>query len=245
MKTVTLSLLLFFFVAAPLMHAQQTTVSDSRMTVYGTGTVDVPADRAKINFTVKGFGSTLQEAVNAARKKVSDLTSSLIAQGLKESDLFTSEFTSGDNFEGKAFLSSSRDFRAQIDVAVTIDSLDRLESVVSTLSKGDLEKLSDISFSLRRDSIVKLEARRLAVENAQAKANVMAKQLGIEVGKVLSAEELLSYSDGDFYITDPNRPLAPQFGTIKVGGASFYAQRFSVKAGVRITFEITGMPHGK
>jgi uncharacterized protein YggE len=245
MKIVIGSLLSFFILAAQSMHAQETSVHDNRIMVYGTGTIDVPADRARLNFTVKGFGSTLQEAINVARKKVSDLTTSLIAQGLKESDLYTSQFTSGDNFEGKAFLSSSRDYRAQIDVRVTIDSLDMLESVVSTLSKGSLEKLSDISFSLKSDSIMKLEARRLAVENAQTKANVMAKQLGVQVGRVLSLEELLSYSDGDFYITDPNRPQFLQAGVVKAGGASFYAQRFGVKAGVRIIFEIAGKANGK
>ena len=245
MKNITMSLVLFLFVAVQSIDAQETSVRDNRMMVYGTGTIDVPADRAKLTFTVKGFGPTLQEAVNIARKKLSDLGSPLIAQGVKESDLFTSRFTSGDNFEGKAFLSSSRDYRAQIDVSVTIDSLDMLESVVSTLTKGNLEKLSDISFLLKSDSIMKLEARRLAVQNAQTKANVMAKQLGIEVGKVLSLEELLSYSDGDFYITDPNRVLALQAGTVKVGGASFYAQRFGVKSGVRIIFEITGRANGK
>ncbi len=244
MKIITVSSLLLLHLVAQPMDAQETSIHENRMTVFGSGTIDVPADRARLNFTVKGFGSTLHEAVTVARTKVNEITSSLIAQGLKESDFFTSRFVSGDNFEGKAFLSSRRDFRAQIDVSVTIDSLDILESVVSTLSKGNLERLSDISFSLRSDSSMKLEARRLAVENAQIKAGIMAKQMGLEVGRALSIEELLSYNDTDFYIPE-NRALALQAGFIRSGGASFFAQRFGVKSGVRITFEITGKMSSK
>ncbi|MGA2625328.1 MAG: SIMPL domain-containing protein [Bacteroidota bacterium] len=245
MKCFSLAFLPFIFLGLSRCFSQDVSVHENRMIVYGTGTIDAAADRAKLNFTVRGFGSTLQEAVNIARNKVGDITGQLLSQGIKGANLYTSAFTSGDNFGGKAFLSSSRDYRAQIDVIVTIDSLDMLESVVSTLTKGALEKLSDISFSLKSDSLLKLEARRLAVENAQTKASIMAKQLGVEVGKVLSVEELLSYSDGDFYITDPNRPPGMQAGVVKVGGASFYAQRFNVKSGVRIIFEISNRANGK
>lgn len=205
----------------------------------------MPADRAKLNFTVKGFGSTLQEAVNVAQKKATDIVNQMLTNGIKESNLYTSRFTSGDNFEGKAFLSSSRDYRAQIDVIVTIDSLDLLESTVSTLTKGALEKLSDISFSLKSDSSLKLEARRLAVENARTKAAIMAHQLGLALGRVLSVDELLSPGDGDFYIPNQDRLLALQAGTVRVAGTSFYAQIFNLKSGVRIVFEITNRANGE
>jgi uncharacterized protein YggE len=245
MKYVTSTILFVMLFASFVSYSQDSLVHDNRMTVYGTSTIDVPADMAKLTFTVKGFASTLQGAVGIARKKVSDITGELLSQGLKQTNLFTSSFTSGDNYEGKAFLSSSRDYRAQIDVVVTIDSLDMLETVVSTLTKGALERLSDISFSLKGDSAMKLETRRLAVENAQIKANIIAKQLGVEVGKALSVDELLSTGDGDFYISDPNRLIMLQVGVVRTSGGSYYAQRFNVRSGVRIVFEISNRANGK
>ena len=216
------------------------------MIVYGTGSLDVPTNRANISFTVKGFASSIQAAVDTARRKVNDILARLITIGLQDKNFYTSSFNSGDNFEGKAFLSSRRDFRTQIDVYVTVDSLALLEGVVTILANSPVDKLSNISFSLRSDSSVKLEARRLAVANAQEKAALMARQLGVILGKALNVEELLSYSDGDFYFPPRDRGvLKLEMGTISESGGSqqytaFYGQRSSVRAGVRIVFEIVG-----
>ena len=236
MKYIPMVLLLILFFPRPQAACQNTSLIDNRLVVYGTGTIEAPADRARLSFSVKGFGPTLGEAVAVARKKVADLAAELMSHGIGGASLRTSAFESGDNFEGKAFLSSSRDYRARIAVTVTIDSLERLEEVVTSLTKGSLDNLSDISFALKGDSTLRLEARRLAVENARIKADIMAKELHVELGKALSVEELLSMSDGDFYFSD--KPLAYQAGTVRVGGATFYPQRFTVKAGARVSFEL-------
>jgi hypothetical protein len=244
MKFIIAVLWLILLLSVTSLFSQDVSVSRNQMIVYGTGSLDAPANRAYINFTVKGFGSSIQAAVEIARKKASDIASKLFGLGLKESNLYTSQFNSGDNFEGKAFLSSSRDFRGQIDVTVTVDSLQLLEAVVAVLASSPVERLSNINFALQSDSTMKLEVRRLAVANAQEKAKLMANQLGVTLGKALDVEELLSYSDGDFYLPPRERPanfIPYQANTVGVAGANvaFYAQRFSVRSGVRIVFEIT------
>ncbi|MBI4429111.1 MAG: SIMPL domain-containing protein [Ignavibacteriales bacterium] len=224
--------------------AQETSVTTNQMIVYGTATIEKPADRAQITLSLKGFGPTLETAINETKKKVRDVTAKLFSLGLKESNLYTSSFNSGDNFEGKAFWSSSRDFRTQIDMVVTVDSLDLLEPVVSVLANASPERLSNIIFSLRSDSLQKLEVRGLAIANAQQKATLMAGQLGIALGKVLFVEELFSPSDGDFSVQQPLSPLYNRMMATSVvvmaqsGGAAFFGHKFSVKSGVRVVFEI-------
>jgi len=240
----TIVMTLAILLAPPTKLAgQDISVSKNRMIVYGTGSVEAPANRAYINFTVKGFGSSIQTAVDIARNKASDIANKLFALGLKGSNLYTSQFNSGDNFEGKAFLSSSRDFRGQIDVTVTVDSLQLLEAVVAVLASSPVERLSNINFALKSDSTMKLEVRRLAVANAQDKAKLMATQLGMTLGKALEVEELLSYTDGDFYLPPRERPANFMATTsVSVGPAgtnvAFYGQRFSVRSGAKIVFEI-------
>ncbi|MBI3005299.1 MAG: SIMPL domain-containing protein [Ignavibacteriales bacterium] len=222
--------------------SQETSITTNQMIVYGTATIEKAADRAQVNLTLKAFGPTLEAAINETKKKVRDVTAKLFSLGLKESSLYTSSFNSGDNFEGKAFWSSSRDFRTQIDMVVTVDSLDLLEPVVSVLANASPERLSNIVFSLRSDSLQKLEVRRLAIANAQQKATLMAGQLGIALGKVLFVEELLSPSDGDFSVQQPYAYNRMAFSAVTVtamgGGAAFFGHKFSVKSGVRVVFEI-------
>jgi len=245
MKLVTIVFILFVVIESSHSQTQESSVINNQLIVYGAGSLDQQANRAYINFTVKGFGSSIQEAVNVARAKASDIAAKLFALGLKESDLYTSQFNSGDNFEGKAFLSSKRDYRGQIDVNVTVDSLQLLESVVQVLASSAVDRLSNINFGLRSDSTMKLEARRLAVVNAQDKARLMASQLGVSLGKVLYMEELLSYSDGDFYLPPRDRGVSAYAtsAVVAVGSGStqtvaFYGQRFSVRAGVKVVYEL-------
>ncbi|MCI0706205.1 MAG: SIMPL domain-containing protein [Ignavibacteriae bacterium] len=227
-------------------QAQESAVVNNQLVVYGTATVDKSADRAIVTFTVKGFGPSIQTAAEVARKKVSDIADKLFAVGLKEENLHTAHFNSGDNFEGKAFLSSSRDFRALIESRVTIDSLELLEKVVNVLASGEVEQLSNINFALRNDMAVKLEARRLAVANAQEKAELMTGQLGVSVGRVLYVEELLSSADGDFYLPPRVSQANVSFYKLEMDGVrvtasgpSFFGQQFTVKSGVKVVFEIT------
>lgn len=234
----TISLL----VCSNLSLSQESAVVNNQIVVYGTASLEKPADRAQISFSVKGFGKTLQAAVDAARTKIREISGKLFSIGLKESNLYTSSFNSGDNFEGKAFLSSSRDYRTQIDVMVTVDTLDLVEPVVSILANSLPDRLSNISFALRSDSLLKLQVRQLAVANAQQKAKLMTGQLGIDLGKVLFVEELLSSSDGDFYISPPYNISYMRMATSTVmvsqTGATFFGQRFAVKSGVKVIFEI-------
>ena len=60
-------------------------------------------------------------------------------------------------------------------------------------------------------------------------------------------EELLFSSDPDFLISvnDPNRILALQAGVVRSGGGSFYGQKFTIKSGVKIVFEISNRANGK
>jgi uncharacterized protein YggE len=60
---------------------QEAAVTGNQMVVYGTGSVTAPADRAMINFSVKGFGPTLESAVGVARKKMTDIATQLLSLG--------------------------------------------------------------------------------------------------------------------------------------------------------------------
>jgi uncharacterized protein YggE len=213
------------------------------ITVYGAGTIERPANRAVISFAVKGFGPSIEEAVLATREKLNSVTTKLFAAGLTPENLVTSTLLSGDNFEGRAFLSSSRDFRTQLSVNVTIDSLGLIDNIIETLAGSQIEQLSNVNFVLKTDSTLKLEARRLATINAKEKAQLIASQLGVSIAGPIEIQELLSPSDGDFYLP-PRSDNAQTFNMdrieyVKSAPMVYYgAQRFTIKAGVRVVFAI-------
>ena len=196
-----------------------------------------------MSFMVVGLGSSIQEAMGAARAKLTVISKKLSSLGLSEKNLLTSNFYSGDNPQGRAFLSSSKDFRTQMDVLVTVDSLNWVDNVIVILAGSEVERLSNISFSLKTDSLLRTEARERAVANAQDKAQTMAKQLGVQLGKVIHLEEIFGL---------PRFPIGPpeaQYlniqrnatSTVRLEqqGIAFYGgQRFSASSFVKVIYEI-------
>ncbi|PJB02146.1 MAG: hypothetical protein CO127_00665 [Ignavibacteria bacterium CG_4_9_14_3_um_filter_36_18] len=157
-------------------------IQQNQLIVYGYGSVEKEADIAKLYFSIRGLGPSLELAVKDAQSKILAITTKLFAIGLKESNISTQSFSSNENNRDKAFWSSDKDYEATMSVNITIDSLKLLESTVIIISEHKVNNLSNINFELKNDEEVKLQARDVAVKNAVEKAKIFAANLNIELG---------------------------------------------------------------
>lgn len=210
----------------------------NQISVTGKAEILVPADRAVFSVNVTGFGSTLRGAVEQAKNKAVEISKKLLALGLKESSLATSYFYSGENFGGKSFLSSSKDFKASITVNITIDTLEVLEEAILRLSESDIENISNISFNLKNFEEVKRKARLQAAENAKEKASQLADKLNVKLSDLKICDE----AEGGFpvYQSAPNpfnSGMALQAND-SFGGSGFYTQNVSITGSIRLIYEI-------
>lgn len=205
-----------------------------QLAVNGTAEMRVPADRAFFSFSVSGYGSNLRDAVAKASSKVGEVSKKLFNLGLRRGDLFTSNFYSGENPEGKPFLSSSKDFKAFINVDVTLDSLSLLNDLVFALSESEVENISNIRFVVNKASEINIEARNKAIENAKLKAKQMSDQAGVILKKVIYLSEEPSYYYGAEMANSVNYFKAQTPG----GQGAFYANTITVTSQVRMIFEI-------
>ena len=169
--------------------AQQPDQRINQIAVEGTVELKQLADQASLNFSVKGVGPTLRQAVDNADRNTKSVTNKLLALGVKERNLSTSSFYSGENRGDKAFLSSSRDFQAQITTVVTIDSLPLLEPILFAISECEVQSVSQVTFSLKDEPSLRKKARVEAALKAREKADDLAKTLGVTLGKVISIDE--------------------------------------------------------
>ncbi len=223
----------------------------NQFTVLGSVELKERADQASVVFSMKGVGSTLRQAVENADKKTKGLTDKLIALGIKERDISTSEFYSGENFGDKAFLSSGRDYRATISTVVRIDSLKLLQPVIFAISEAEVQNLSDVTFSMKDEVSFRRRARTEAALKAREKAEDIGKALGIIVGKVIAIEEIplqqantqqsntLNMRGGRMFPNPFNPVTVLAEGTLdETRGSGFFAQTVSVTSQIRVTFEL-------
>ena len=209
-----------------------------QISVYGKAEIEVPADQASFSFAVNGFGSNLRAAVEQAKNKIKDVSVKLKKIGLKESSFATSYFYSGENFEGKAFLSSTKDYKAAITVIITVDSLQLLEEAILCLSESSVENISSITFSLKKFEAVKEKARLQALENAKKKVRQMAENLNIKLGAVKNCEELDNYYSQIQYGPNPfNSSTNLQRGVMD-SDSGFFAKNISISSSIKLVYEI-------
>lgn len=103
-------------VASAALSAKDST--EAIIDVSATAERRVMADRAEFTFTVQGLGPSLGQAVESATRATDSIVTKLIALGIEKGRISTQHFTSGENRGDKAFLSSSRDYKARITTRI-------------------------------------------------------------------------------------------------------------------------------
>ena len=136
---------LFVLITVQAGAAQE--IDNHKLTVRGRTQVSAKADRAKIQFDIRGVGNSLNAAFDNARSKLDQLAQKLYALGLEKKNLSTSFFKNEKNFGDKAFLSSKRDYQAIMTVSVTIDKMELMEQIVIAISESGIEQIQDFFIS--------------------------------------------------------------------------------------------------
>lgn len=217
-------------------HSQE--VIENRIVVYGKAEVTIPANQARVTFTVKGTGPSLREALDDAKGRTAGTAKQLFNLGVKATELTTSHFHTGANLGDKAIFSSKRDYRALITVLVSLDNLDLLEPVLLAIGESQPEYLSGISYSLKDDSLFQNQAREVAITRAKEKAKAVAAQSGVVLGKIVSVEEIPAYGPADYLRARAAAYLTSGAVAYKETGPSIFPQNISVCAEVRLTYEL-------
>ncbi|MCB0482845.1 MAG: SIMPL domain-containing protein [Flavobacteriales bacterium] len=161
---------------------------------YGKVEISVPADYASLSFSVTEKGSSLREALEKTKGRVGQITAALINLGLEKENLSTSKFYSGENFDGKSFFSSKNDYKTEMTTFLKVDSIGFLEEVLLTISDFKPDNISDVSFEISNPEEFKLQALEAAIKKAKEKANLLAKNMDVELTKPMEIIETKSSS---------------------------------------------------
>ena len=232
--------------------SQQKSSPLRQITVLGSVEINQKADEASFSFSIKGIGETLRLAVEDAENKTKLLTDNLIQLGIRKNNISTSSFFSGENYGDKAFLSSSRDYKAIIETLIKIDSLELIKPALFTISDADVESISKLTFSVKDELGLRRRARTEAGLKAKEKANDVANSLEVTVGDVISIEEFGStqtsqetgqdlFRRGSQYYPNPFNPSGlyvqgVDYALDESKGSGFFAQTVTATSQVRVTF---------
>ncbi len=213
------------------------------ITVSGTGKASTPPTIAEISFTVDERAKTESEAQTQATNKTNAALSALKALGIADKDIQTQGYQVSPQYEtpncrpGQACPQSNTVTGYQVTQSITAKVRDtgKAGDVLKALADAGVQNVSGPNFQVDDPSAVQAEARGKAIADAHEKAEVLARQLGVRLGKVVN------FSEGGAYPVFQNmmtKSAEAGIGGVAVPSPSVPVGESETNVNVSVTYEI-------
>jgi len=169
------------------------------MNVSGTGRVTIVPDMATINIGVRTEADAVSDALEGNTAQANAIADVLQEMGVAEEDIQTSNFNvyPSERYDPMTGQVEGRYFVVENNVTVTVRDLPKLGNILSAVVEAGANNIYGINFSVDDREAALAEARQLAIEDAQAKAQAIAEEAGVELGDLVN----ISVSSSDMPIT--------------------------------------------
>ena len=157
----------------------------------GDATVHVKPDIALVTIGAVAQAATAADAQAQVSDRVAKILERAKAIGVAEKDTknvgysIQPQYASGPNQAPRI-----TGYEARQTILLTLRSVDAVGKAVDTLVQNDGALTASVAFSLDDSKPAQADARRLAIQDALAKANAMAQTANVKIGKVLSVNDV-------------------------------------------------------
>ena len=168
------------------------------ITITGHGEVQAVPDIANVSFTIRKEAKTVKDAQTQVTDVETKALSSLKTNGILDADRKAENVSFNPKYEYKNVACSQYGcpsnsvivgYEAYETITVKIRNVDSVGKIVQDLGTVGVTELSGPNFTVDKEDAVKTQARKLAIDDAKEKAKVLAKDLGIRLGKMTSFNE--------------------------------------------------------
>lgn len=166
------------------------TTKSTELAVVGEGKVEVTPDTAYVNagITVDNQAnvSEVQTIINTVNNKIIDGLGKL---EIKKADIKTSNYSISPNYKYENNSNSISGYNGNATVQVKVRNTQLVSQVIEAVTSAGANQIQGVSFSIDNPDIYREEARDKAIANAKDQAEKMAKNLGINLGKITNIVE--------------------------------------------------------
>lgn len=177
--------LLLAVLVSTFSFAQET--SEPKVTVLGTGTVNVVPDRVVINSRVEHTGNSATEVKKQNDKVVNEVIKYLKSQGIEAKDIQTEYIRLNKEFN---YNTKDTFYSANQAISIHLRDLKKYEAIMGGLLQSGLNRIDGIQFQTSKKEELQADARKKAMLDAQLKAREYADALGQQIGKAVSISEI-------------------------------------------------------
>ncbi len=175
------------------------------ISVTGEGEAVAKPDVATFSFTITEKNADAVAAQTAANQKSNDLTEALKAAGVEEKDIKTDYYNQYPVYKYEEvpcrvgmYCPSEQvedGFEVSISMTVKVRDIAKSGELVALAGEKGATNIGGVTFEVDDESVIKDEARAKAIADAKRKAEALAKDLGVELTK------MVGYYEDEGYVT--------------------------------------------
>lgn len=219
----------------------------STITVSGKGEKMVKPDIAEFSFSVIKEAKTVDSAQKEATQTTNEAIAAVRGFGVEEKDIKTTGYNIYPRYEyqksatlctewgcppGKQILTG---YEISQSISVKVRKISDAGNILSKIGEIGVSQVSGLTFSVDKEDDVKSEARSLAIQDAQTKAEILAKQLGVSLVRIVSFSESGNYP---IYYAKTMAALGRGGGPEVAPTPEIPAGENTITSNVTITYEI-------
>ena len=157
--------------------------------VTGTGTVYMQADRASASLGVTMTGEDLGELQKQVNEAVSAICAALQEAGMDEKDISTNYIYISPRYDYSGEMERMVGYSINNSLTISTENIDSIGAYIDAAFAAGANTFDSIEFTVKDDTQARKQALQLAVEDAMAKAEVMANAAGRSLGGIVEINE--------------------------------------------------------
>ena len=167
--------------------------AEHTIAVTGSGKVTVVPDMATISLGVVVERNTAKAAREAAAESMTKVVAAVKALGIDDKDIASSSISLQPTYD---YVNNGtpniRGYQLQNTITITVRDLNKLGDVLDDSVISGATSVDGISFDVADRTAAESKAREAAVADAKAKADTLAKGVGVSITGVASMSETVS-----------------------------------------------------
>lgn len=171
-------------------HAAERDKPERSITVQGTGRLNTEPDMAYVQIEVSEEGQELQPLSDSVRQKMEAVLKAVRGIGIADKDIQTRNYrvTPKRRYDGKGN-SRVEGYSVSNHIQVTIRDIKKIGRVLTASQHAGANQVLGPQFQLEDPQKAQRQTLGLAMEDAKAKASLLAEKAGASLGHVLVIQE--------------------------------------------------------
>src|SRR3989344_4597693 len=213
----------------------------------GKGEVFAVPDLATISFTIRDTQKEMKNAQDKVTAKESAVLSFLSSSGINKEDIKTENYSSYPKYDygtpcyGYTGIPCKQvepkivGYEVSEYITVKIHDLAKVGTVVQGIGNIGVSEMSGPNFSIENEDQLKEQVRKMAIDEAKAKAKTLSRDLGVRLVRIVNFSE-----NGNYPIIYANKGIAMMDSAVSEPAASpeLPTGENKIISNVTITYEI-------